>query len=385
MEHLVSVFWVSLTLGMYPYVGYPVLVWLLSRFAARSVRKDLRHTPTICIIIAAHNEARAIEATVLNKLDQNYPEELVEILVVSDGSTDGTDEILRRISATVGRVRLIRQDPRQGKTAALNLAVSHSVSDVVVFSDANSIYRPDTLQHLAANFADSTVGYVTGKMLYGNPDGSLVGDGCTAYMKYEHALWAWETRLGSNVGVDGGVDAIRRTLYRPMRADQLPDFTLSLDVIEQGYRSVFEPRAIVLEEALNSEDAEQRMRVRVALRGLWAIWDKRRLLNLLSQPLFSWQLTSHKLLRYLSAAPLFVAAIVNWFLLDCGTFYVAFAIGQFMFFLLAGARALNIDGLANTALARYCLYFLILNWASAKAAVYFVLGRKMVVWQPRTG
>ena len=139
------------------------------------------------------------------------------------------------------------------------------------------------------------------------PHGSLVGDGCTAYMRYENKLRSWESAVGSVVGADGGVDAVRRSLYRPMRFDQLPDFVLPLSVVEQGYRAVYVPEAVLEEETLASEAAEYRMRVRVALRALWALWDKRALLNPVRFPLFSWQLASHKLLRYLSFAPLAAA------------------------------------------------------------------------------
>ncbi len=127
-------------------------------------------------------------------------------------------------------------------------------------------------------------------MRYVDPQGSLVGDGCTAYMRYENALRALETLTGSIVGVDGGVDAVRRTLYQPMHPEQLPDLVLPLCVVEQGYRVVFAPDAILEEETLSTPSAEYHMRVRVALRAFWALRDKRGLLNPLRYPLFSWQL-----------------------------------------------------------------------------------------------
>src|SRR5690606_34093781 len=138
-------------------------------------------------------------------------------------------------------------------------------------------------------------------------------------------------RIGSIVGVDGGIDAVRRDLYRPMRADQLPDFVLPLGVVEQGYRVVFEPEAVLYEEALATRGSEYRMRVRVALRALWALWDKRTLLNPFRTGAFAWQLFSHKLMRYLAFLPLGVGAVLNWFLLDAGLFYQLAAVGQVVF------------------------------------------------------
>jgi len=257
--------------------------------------------------------------------------------------------------------------------------------EIIVFSDANSLYRPDTLRKLVRNFADARVGYVTGRMLYVNPDGSLVGDGCSAFMRYENVLRAAETRIGSLVGVDGGVDAVRRALYQPMRADQLPDFVLPLSVVEQGFRAVFEPEAILKEDTLTSESSEYRMRVRVALRALWALWDKRGLLNPFRYGLFAWQLWSHKVLRYLSFLPLASAVVLNWFLLSQGPVYILGAVGQIAFALLMGIAVLGPNALSKSALSRYCFYFALLNWASAVAMTRFLRGQKQILWQPRTG
>jgi hypothetical protein len=229
------------------------------------------------------------------------------------------------------------------------------------------------------------VGYATGRMLYVDPRGSLVGDGCTAYMKYENVLREFETGVGSIVGVDGGVDAVRRALYQSMRSDQLPDLVLPLTVVEQRYRVVFVPEAVVEENTLTTQSAEYQMRVRVALRAFWALNDKRALLNPLRYPLFSWQLASHKLLRYLSFLPLGVAAILNWSLLSRGWVYSEIAAIQCCAALLAYIALRGPVSLRGFTLARYSYYFLLLNWASAVAFVRFIRGEKQVIWQPRTG
>lgn len=379
------IFWLLLFLGVYPYAIYPVLVKVLGRIAPRRVRADASFQPRVTVLTAAYNEAAHIEATVRNKLEQSYPAELLDVIVVSDESVDGTDAIVEAIAAQNPRVRLIRQVPRQGKTAGLNLAMPEARGDIVIFADANSIYRPDTIAKLVSNFADPKVGYVTGKMVYVNPDGSMVGDGCSAFMRYENALRAAETTVGSVVGVDGGVDAVRRSLYRPMRADQLPDFVLPLTVVEQGFRVVYEPEAILTEDTLTTQGSEYRMRVRVALRALWALWDKRGLLNPFASGLFAWQLGSHKLLRYLSFLPLGSAIILNWLLLERGLIYVAGAAGQVVFTLFVLAAAVGPNALRASALSRYCMYFALLNWASAVALTRFLRGHKQVLWQPRVG
>ncbi len=263
--------------------------------------------------------------------------------------------------------------------------VARAAGEIVVFADANSMYRRDTVRRLVAPFADPQVGYVTGQMRYVNPDGSAVGDGCSAYMRYENWLRSQETRIGSIVGVDGGVDAVRRSLYQPMRPDQLPDLVLPLAVVEQHYRVVFAPQAIQHEDTLINESAEYRMRVRVALRAFWALRDKRSLLNPLRFPLFSWQLASHKLLRYLSFIPLGAAALLNWVLLPSGGIFAVLALVQCGAVLLACLELRGPQRLRGFGLARYCYYFLLLNWASAVAFARFLRGEKQVLWQPRAG
>lgn len=381
---LVVIFWAALFIGIYPYVIYPLVLQLVASLRRRSVRKDAAYTPAVTVVTAAFNEARHIGATVCNKLQQDYPADKLEILVVSDGSVDGTDDIVNDIAAQDSRVRLIRQEPRQGKTAGLNLAVAQARGEILIFADANSIYRTDAVRSLVRNFADPSVGYVTGHMVYVDSSGSLIGDGCSAYMRYENMLRAAETRVGSIVGVDGGVDSVRRALYRPMRADQLPDFVLPLTVVEQGYRVVYEPDALLNEDTLTSQDAEYRMRVRVALRSFWALWDKRRLFNPFRYGVFSWQLLSHKLLRYLSFIPLLIAVAINWLLLDHTLFQIG-ALGQVIFGVLVVAALTGMPGLSNNPLARYCYYFFLLNLSSAVAFGRFLARQKQVLWQPRTG
>jgi len=379
-----TLFWICLAVGLYPYAGYPLCIALLAAIRPHPARSG-PITPTVTVVISAYNEASHIATTVRNKLTQDYPAMLLDVMVVSDGSTDGTDEVLLQLASQDPRVSYARQEPRSGKTAALNGLVERARGELVVFADANSMYRPDTVRRLVEAFADPGVGYASGRMLYVDPRGSLVGDGCTAYMRYENALRRYESAIGSVVGVDGAVDAIRRSLYRPMRSDQLPDFVMPLSVVEQGYRVVYVPEAVLEEETLTNESAEYRMRVRVALRALWALWDKRALLNPLRYPLFGWQLASHKLLRYLSFAPLTLAALCSWLLVPRSGLYLTLTAAQGVAAALALAATLGPRRLRAFPATRYCYYFVLLNWASAVAFGRFLRGDKQAVWQPRTG
>ena len=382
MSFLIFTFWLSLFGVFYVYIGYPLAVYILAGIVNRSVRKD-HIMPFVTIIIAAYNEEDCIGATIENKLSLDYPKDRFEIIVVSDESDDKTDDIVGGYSDK--GVKLLRQSPRAGKTSAINMAVPHASGEILVFSDANSIYSPDALKMLVQNFADSNVGYVTGKMIYVDPDGTPVGEGCSAYMKYENRLRELETKLGSIVGVDGGIDAMRKELYSFLLPDQLPDFVQPLKVVEKGYRVVYEPGALLQEKSLQAESDEYRMRVRVTLRALWALWDMRQLLFGAGGLLFSWQLWSHKVLRYTCFVFLAMALLSNMalaieffsyrlLLLPHLAFYVGAVLSPFM----------ERQG-RDLALMRLMYYFMLLNLASLHAMVKFIQGKKQVIWSPRKG
>jgi cellulose synthase/poly-beta-1,6-N-acetylglucosamine synthase-like glycosyltransferase len=372
----------SLLAVIYIYVGYPIIALIIARLSPRPIKQG-QSLPTVSILIAAYNESHVIEATIKNKLSLNYPSDKLEIIIVSDGSTDGTDEIVARFDCK--QLRLLRQEPRAGKTSALNMAIAEVSGEIIVFSDANSLYAPDALYHLVANFADPEVGYVTGKMVYTNPDGTVNAEGCSAYMKYENFLRGVESQIGSVVGVDGGIDAVRKKLYRPMRPDQLPDFVLPLNVVDQGYRVVYEEKALLHEPALSGSSDEYRMRVRVSLRAYWALWDMRHLLFKYDNLLFAWQLWSHKVLRYLCFIFLIVALTTNIALYSHGVLFKCLLATQI--FCYAGGYAsplLEKIGYSSRLLG-LCRYFTLLNMASAHAFFRFFRGQKQVLWTPRKG
>lgn len=382
---MVFLFWFSLLILFYIYLGYPLLIYLWGRVRPALVR-TADHTPFVTILISAYNEEREIGKTIENKLQLAYPVDRYEIIVISDGSADRTEEIVRQhAEASGGRVRLLIQSPRQGKTAALNRAVPDARGELLVFSDANSLYAPDVLICLARNFGDPLVGYVTGKMVYGVTGDTGVGDGCSAYMRYENFLRACETRAGSVVGVDGGIDAMRKSLYRPMRADQLPDFVQPLMVVEQGFRVVYEPEALLREDALKSGGAEYRMRVRVALRALWALKDMRKLLWPGRDPLFAIQLFSHKVLRYLAFVFMALLLAANAALWAKSDFYRLTMLLQIAFYAAAGIGYFQEQRGAASRWFYLPYYFVLINTGAAHAFLKFVAGKKQVLWTPRTG
>ena len=375
-------FFFSLLMLLYVYAGYPILVFLMGKIKEKKVNKK-EFEPFVTVLIPAYNEEKHIAATIKNKLDLDYPSGKIEIIVVSDGSTDRTEEIVEQFENR--GVQLLRQGPRAGKTSALNLAIPMAVGEIIIFSDANSIYERGALKALLANFADVEVGYVTGKMVYVNPDGTIIGDGCSAYMKYENFLRACETAIGSVVGVDGGIDAVRKEIYKPMNPDQLPDFVLPLSVVEQGYRVVYEPDALLREDALQQSSDEYRMRVRVSLRALWALFDKRAMFLSGGNLLYAWQMFSHKIVRYLCFLFMGMALIANLVLITHGLVYQILLFFQGSAYLLALLSPwLERMGIKSK-MAYLCYYFTLINVAAGHAFVKFLMGKKQVLWNPRKG
>ena len=375
-------FWVSVFLVAYPYVVYPLAVLALGWINPRPVRAR-SCTPKVTILIPAYNEAGCIGATVQNKLDQNYPKDKLQIIVVSDGSSDGTDDIVRQFAAH--GVQLLRREGREGKAAALNEAVRHATGEIVVFSDANSLFDPDAIRYMVENFADSDVGYVTGSLGFLTEGASLSGGGVSAYIRYENLLRRAETNLGSIIGANGGVDAIRRELYADTPPQLITDFVLPLTVIAGGHRVVFDPRVISRESANTELVSEFRMRVRVALRALQGIAYMRRLLNPLRYPLESFCLVSHKVLRYLAFAFILIAFVCNVELAISEPYY------QVLLTMHLTGYALAVIGLSASLpwwLRRITLVpsYLLMTYAAFTVAVFkFLRGDTMATWRPRAG
>ncbi len=379
-----ATFWISVFLILYPYLFYPLLIGILGLLRPRPVMRKRDYLPSITILIPAYNEADCIEATVRNKLQLDYPRDLLQIIVASDGSTDGTDEIVGRFASD--GVELLRVEGRNGKAIALNEAVGSAKGELLVFSDANSLFDTAALRHIAANFADQEIGYVTGSLGFTKDAATLSGSGVDAYMRYENTLRRLESRAGSIIGVNGGVDAIRRELYSDIPKELITDFVLPLRVLASGYRVVFDPAVRAVEQANDALSSEFRMRVRVALRALQGLLHMKRLLNPLRFPLASFCLLSHKLLRYCGFLFLLTALISNlWLALSHQPFY------QWLLGMHLACYVLALVGMRGSSIRSFRLlttipsYVLMSYAAFAVAALKFLRGQRMATWQPRAG
>jgi cellulose synthase/poly-beta-1,6-N-acetylglucosamine synthase-like glycosyltransferase len=377
-----SLLFVCLSMLFLVYAGYPFLLWAASQVVRRPVRKGDK-TPPVSIVIAAYNEAAALAATLQNKLALDYPALMLEIIVVSDASTDATNDIARSFSHR--GVRLLVQAERRGKTAALNRAVREARGDIIVVSDANSIYDKKALRNLVRNFEDDGVGYVTGRLAYAEAVPTAVSGGCSGYMAYENRVRTLETRLGSIVGVDGAIDAVRKKLYEPAPADVIQDFYIPLRIVERGYRVVYEPEALLIEPALEAPRDEWQMRVRVGLGGLAVLWKMRRLLNPLKFGFFAFQILVHKWLRY--GAGFFQAAALaaNVMLARTHPVFDVLLILQGIFYAGAALGGWGKGRLRDMKFCKYAYYLCLLNGASLWSFWKLARGQMSVVWEPRKG
>lgn len=372
-------FFLSLLLVAYAYVGYPVVIFILSRIFSRPVRKA-GITPRVSLIITAYNEARDIAAKLDNTLALDYPADKLEIIVASDCSSDRTDEIVRGYSER--GVILHRRPERLGKSVAQNHAVKIASGEILVFSDATTMYAPDAVRRIVRSFADPEVGCVAGQLIYVDNAATAVGQGCRSYWNYEKFIKESESRAGSLIGVSGCLYAVRRSSYARLALDMSSDFVIASEIHLQGLRTVYERDAIAMEDTNNRSRDEFRMRVRIIEQTYSALHRYRAALNLSRHGLFAFQLISHKVMRY--AVPLFLIvaltanlplasemAFFRWTLMAQVAFYLAAAAGW------VGERAgLRLGPLALP------YYFALANSASLVAFVHFMRGKAHVLWEP---
>ncbi len=270
------VFWLMVAVVLFTYLLFPAIVFVRGRLLGRSY-KSAEITPTISMIIAAHNEVASIGAKLDNILSLDYPRDKLEVLIASDGSNDGTNDIVRKYADH--NVTLLAL-PRQGKAPALNAAVAASHSEVLVFSDANSMYHAGSLRALVRPFADSEVGGVAGNQVYlSKQANALSGDGEQTYWDFDRKLKQSQSKSGNAISATGAIYAIRRSLFRGVPVGVTDDFAVSTDVIAQGYRLVFAPDAIAYEPVAGTGGIEFGRKVRVITRGLRGVLVVRREVN----------------------------------------------------------------------------------------------------------
>lgn len=373
------VFWISAGLLLYVYAGYPLLVFVVSLISPKPVKRG-KFEPSVTVLITAYNEEQAIGKKLENTLAIDYPKDKLEILVASDGSTDGTEAIVKEFA---GRgVKLFRQEGRLGKTYTQNKAVEIATGEVILFSDATTAYPTDVMREMLPNFFDESVGCVAGKLIYVDDSSSNVGKGARSYWNYETFLKETESRACSLIGASGCLYAVRKSAYEPMYPEACSDFLICTVVYRQGLRSVYEPNAICTEETNRQADKEMRMRVRVISQTFTDLWRNREMLNPFKSGFFAVELFSHKLLRY--AVPLFLALLVisSAMLAQYSALYLAAFAVQALFYAMAIAGWILEKVGTRLSILVIPLYFVMANLASVVGFYKFLRGERFAKWEP---
>ena len=371
------VFWICLGIFLYILIGHGLLLVLLKAFFSRPVkRKPI--TPDVCFIIPAYNEEKDIEGKLENTLSLNYPKARLKIVVVSDGSTDKTTEIVRRISKKDKRIILLQQPQRQGRAVAINAARKRYRAEVYAISDANVMLDKHALRELVVNFADPQVGAVTARFIALQSKGNPTEKGIGGYWNYEQWLRYLESQIGSVSFISGSFNAVGGNLLTPVPADITHDHYVPAALTEKGFRSVYEPRAVVYEYPADTLLEEAKVRTRNFLMGMNFLRELPRILNIWRHPWFFLNLLFRKILRWFS--PLFlILSLVSAVLLIPEP---------------APLTLLGLTGIGATMTALMLVFKSPPGWLSTAGffglaqigllwgIIQFIFGKRIVVWEP---
>jgi poly-beta-1,6-N-acetyl-D-glucosamine synthase len=372
------VFWISLGLVAYLYLGYWGLLCLLACCRRSAPAEPLDSLPRVSLIIPAHNEERTLHEKLTNALqDVRYPRELLEIIVASDGSTDGTVGIAREFEPQ--GVRIVEATEWRGKASVVNEAVDLATGDIICLCDANVMFEPEALARLVARLGDRSIGAVSGDVRL-DSDASNFGTGESLYYRLERAIQRAESRVGSLMGVDGGMYVLRRELYRTLPVDTvLDDFVISMNVIRQNRRIAYEPMAVAHENGTPLSRQEFRRRMRVSAGAAQAL--KRGNSPSWKQPIEVWQFVSHKLLRWLGVIWLILLMAASALLVRTHWIY-ATALGvQLGFYGLSFAALISV-GFRRTRIGGIPFYFTMSHVAMFAGLIRGLINRQAPTWIP---
>jgi cellulose synthase/poly-beta-1,6-N-acetylglucosamine synthase-like glycosyltransferase len=380
-------FWCAALFLVHTYFLYPVILFALDgveqvlvniRFMRRGrvapAVPPRAALPRVSLVVAAYNEAACIGEKVKNSLALDYPADRFELLIGSDGSSDGTDDIVR--SATDPRVRLSAA-PRAGKTSVLNRCIPVAAGDIVILSDANTMIDPDAVQKLVRHFEDPEVGAVCGKLKLFNPTKADYEE--SAYWNYESLIKFYEGKHGAVMGANGGLYAIRRTLFTQLPPSTIvDDFVIPLRILENGFKVVYEPEAVAHEETTEDYDKEFGRRARIAAGNFQSLQLVPGLL-LPTAGFRAFAFWSHKLLRWCAPALMGLALIANLFLLHSNLYRLTF-FAQVMFYALAYLGKAGVLTGTGQRIASVAYYFVTMNLAIVVGFWRFVRNSQRAAW-----
>ena len=371
-------FWAAVALVAYTFIGYPIVLAVLTRVRPRRWRRESIE-PRISVVISAYNEAALIATKIRNLLANDYPCDRIEILVGCDGSTDGTADAVRAIGDE--RVHLFDFPQRRGKSTVLNALVPRAGGEIVVLCDVRQKFENGTLRALVRSFADPAVGAVSGEVLLTTEAGTVVTEGSSAYWRYETFIRSAECAVDSSIAVTGPIYAIRKELFEPVPADTLiEDMLIPLRIVRRGYRVVVDSGARALDPAFATAAQEFTRKVRTLAGNFQLFAREPWLFNPLRNRLW-WQILSHKALRLLIAPLQITLVIVNAAILPLSPVYKIAMLCQIFFYAGALAGLVLPKNWKKPFVVTVPFVFCLLSWASVLAFLRSITGRQPVTWQ----
>jgi cellulose synthase/poly-beta-1,6-N-acetylglucosamine synthase-like glycosyltransferase len=382
------IFWISLFIIFYTYLGYGFILYLMLpiKRIIKGKRPEIFYgwddLPTCTLLIAAYNEENFISEKIRNTLSLEYPVGKLELIFITDGSTDRTPDILKGYP----QIKLLHQQERKGKVAAMHRAVAQVNTEIIIFTDANTLLNKDALIKISRHYADAKVGAVAGekRVHYDEKaDAGTAGEGF--YWKYESLLKKWDSELYSTIGAAGELFSVRRNLYIPVSSDTiLDDFMISMLIAARGYRIVYEPEAFAIETASENISEELKRKIRIAAGGIQSIVRLKGLLNIFRYGLLSFQYISHRLLRWtITPFLLIIALILNALIciLNPEVIYYFLLLAQGLFYLLAllGMEFEKKELLFKIFFVPY--YFCVMNYAVILGIKRYLWNQQSAVWE----
>jgi cellulose synthase/poly-beta-1,6-N-acetylglucosamine synthase-like glycosyltransferase len=383
-----TAFWTSIFIIFYTYLGYGILLYVLilikrmfsGKIASGSVNE--KRLPSCTLVIAAYNEEAFIREKIKNTLSLRYPEGKLNILFITDGSTDRTPDILREFPG----VKLLHEPERKGKVAAIHRAVEQVNTEIIIFTDANTLLNKDALIYIAEHYEDPKTGAVAGeKRVHQEEKADAGSTGEGFYWKYESQLKRWDSELYSVVGAAGELFSVRRQLYQPVPDDTiLDDFMISMLIAAKHYRIVYEPRSYAVEQASANISEELKRKVRIAAGGIQSILRLKNLLNIFRYGILSFQYISHRVLRWtITPFLLILVILLNAKLCfhSSELIYPLLFSGQIAFYLLALFGMIFEHKKIRIKIFFVPYYFCIMNYAVLAGIKRYIYRQQSAIWE----
>ncbi|MBD3749157.1 MAG: glycosyltransferase family 2 protein [Sphingobacteriales bacterium] len=384
---MIIFFWISLFIIFYTFFGYGILLYIIIKikrlFKKPYQFKEDVEFPSVSLIIAAYNEEDIIEDKIKNCLEIDYPKSILQIIFITDGSTDHTPNIIKKNP----EVELLHEDNRAGKIAAIKRAIPSIKGEIAVFTDANTFLNTSAIKELVKHYQNPKVGAVAGEkriMVENEADASAAGEGF--YWKYESALKKWDYELYSNVGAAGELFSIRTSLYQPVESDTInDDHMIAMRIAEKGYIIAYEPHAYAMETGSADTKEELKRKIRIAAGGIQSIVRLKKSANPFYQPILTFQYISHRVLRWILTPWLMIVVFVlnlmiciddpqNWV-------YQLILVGQILFYLAAIAGYLLENKKIKIKILFIPYYFAMMNYAAMAGTIRYFKGKQSAAWE----